>query len=226
MFAIRLCSSRLLSGVPNGTGGQLLRVSAVLKNQSATMIGVDRKDPEVDRQKPKPWPYKTKRRYIYYHYLFDRDSTPARFDLNSKVLVVEGNKASGKEVVAKELAKHFGLQYFPETDLNELFVNHKGFDYRTLNKYIDPLVQAVDEKMFYEDPYHKGVHWMKMYFYNQRYEQYVDALAHLYNTGQGVVLERSPHSDFVFTEAMFKNGYFKEDGIHIFVNFPLLYHSN
>lgn len=37
--------------------------------------------------------------------------------------------------------------------------------------------------------------------------QYFDALAHLLNTGQGVILDRSPYSDFVFMEAMVKSGY-------------------
>ena len=40
-----------------------------------------------------------------------------------------------------------------------------------------------------------------------RYEQYVDALAHLLSTGQGVVLDRSCYSDFVFVEAMTKSNY-------------------
>lgn len=40
-----------------------------------------------------------------------------------------------------------------------------------------------------------------------RYLDYCDALAHILNTGQGVVLERSCYSDFVFVEAMFKAGH-------------------
>lgn len=40
-----------------------------------------------------------------------------------------------------------------------------------------------------------------------RYEQYVDALAHVLSTGQGVVLDRSCFSDFVFVEAMQKSDY-------------------
>ncbi|KAF9798748.1 hypothetical protein SFRURICE_021545 [Spodoptera frugiperda] len=37
--------------------------------------------------------------------------------------------------------------------------------------------------------------------------EYIDALTHLLNTGQGVVLERSPYSDFVFLEAMYRSKY-------------------
>jgi NADH dehydrogenase (ubiquinone) 1 alpha subcomplex subunit 10 len=191
---------------------KICKTKEIFRTQIATIIGVERKDPEIDLNKPKPWPYLEKK-YTFAHYWFGLDPTPEHMDVNSKIIIIEGNKASGKEVVAKALAKEFGMLYKPETDLNELYINHKGFDYRTLNKYIAPLVQAVDEKMFYEQPYHKGVYWMKMFFYHQRFEQYVDALAHLYNTGQGVILERSPYSDFVFTDAMHKSGFLPSDGI-------------
>lgn len=35
---------------------------------------------------------------------------------------------------------------------------------------------------------------------------HIDALAHLFSTGQGVIVERSPFSDFVFNEALFRCG--------------------
>ena len=37
-----------------------------------------------------------------------------------------------------------------------------------------------------------------------RYVKYVDMLAHIFNTGQGVVTERSPHSDWVYFEAAYQ----------------------
>jgi NADH dehydrogenase (ubiquinone) 1 alpha subcomplex subunit 10 len=42
--------------------------------------------------------------------------------------------------------------------------------------------------------------------------QYFDALAHLFNTGQGVVMERTPFTDFTFAEAMYKCGYLDKIG--------------
>ncbi|CAG2100902.1 unnamed protein product [Medioppia subpectinata] len=212
-FTRLLCSTKLINGLNCGLNGRsvLMRAEPLVKTSRATLIGVDQMDPEVMANKPKPWPYKTKRHYMYWHYILDLDVTAARMDCNSKIVVIEGNKASGKEVVAKELAKHFGMHYMPEPDLEDMYINHNGFDYRSLNKYLSPIVQAVDEKMYYEDPHHKGVHWMKMFFYRKRFEQYIEALAHFYNTGQGVILERSPYSDFVFTEAMNKCGYFTDN---------------
>lgn len=45
-----------------------------------------------------------------------------------------------------------------------------------------------------------------------RYNQYIDALAHVLSTGQGVVLDRCVYSDFVFLEAMFSQGYISKPG--------------
>lgn len=38
-----------------------------------------------------------------------------------------------------------------------------------------------------------------------RFNDYIDALAHLFSTGQGVVLERSAYSDIVFLETLYKH---------------------
>lgn len=39
-----------------------------------------------------------------------------------------------------------------------------------------------------------------------RYANYIHALGHLFSTGQGVVMNRSPYSDIVFLDAMYRNG--------------------
>lgn len=46
-----------------------------------------------------------------------------------------------------------------------------------------------------------------------RLSQYIDALAHVLSTGQGVVLDRCVYSDFVFAEAMFSQNYISKKGI-------------
>lgn len=38
-----------------------------------------------------------------------------------------------------------------------------------------------------------------------RFSDYIDALAHMMSTGQGVILERSPYSDIVFVESLYMN---------------------
>ena len=37
--------------------------------------------------------------------------------------------------------------------------------------------------------------------------QYIDALAHIFNTGQGVVIERSPFSDWIYFDAAYNQGW-------------------
>lgn len=44
--------------------------------------------------------------------------------------------------------------------------------------------------------------YLNVPFFFCRFIQYVDALAHVLSTGQGVVLDRSVFSDYVFVEAM------------------------
>ena len=43
--------------------------------------------------------------------------------------------------------------------------------------------------------------------YMMRYFQYVDNLEHIFNTGQGVVTERSPFSDWVYFDAAYNQGW-------------------
>lgn len=38
-----------------------------------------------------------------------------------------------------------------------------------------------------------------------RYFSYIDALAHLFSTGEGVVMDRSAYSDLVFLESLYRN---------------------
>lgn len=52
--------------------------------------------------------------------------------------------------------------------------------------------------------------------YQIRFSQYVDALAHLLSTGQGVVLDRSCYSDFVFVEAMVNCGFMSRGGKSVY----------
>ena len=59
-----------------------------------------------------------------------------------------------------------------------------------------------DINMFYQNPMDDMTAPMQHRIFQCRFDQYLNALAHIMNTGQGVVLERSPYSDFVFTNAM------------------------
>lgn len=44
-----------------------------------------------------------------------------------------------------------------------------------------------------------------------RFFYYHTALAHLFSTGQGIVIERSPWTDYVFVDAGYKMGFLPQD---------------
>lgn len=155
-------------------------------------------------QKPKPFPYETKTMRCW-QFLFD--STLSRFDENTRMIVVEGNIASGKSALAKTIAEEFELKHFGEPSFDQIYVDDYGFDYRTLDHLLPPSCRSCDIKKFYEDPHNINVAIMQLQMYMLRFERHVDALVHMLNTGQGVVLERSCYSDFVFADAMHKFGY-------------------
>lgn len=155
-------------------------------------------------QKPKPFPYETKKMRSW-HFLFD--STLSRFDENTRMIVVEGNIGSGKSALAKTIAEEFELKHFGEPSFDQVYVDDYGFDYRTIGHLFPPSCRPCDIKTFYEDPHNINVATMQLHMYQLRFERHIDALVHMMNTGQGVVLERSCYTDFVFADAMRKFGY-------------------
>ena len=178
---------------------------------AATIVSVAKQDESF--QRPAPFPYKERTFYKIYKWFEFLDPTLIRMNANSKIIVVDGNMGSGKSKVAAKLAEAFDWYHMPEPRMDMYYINDYGFDYRSLNKYLTERTQIVDEKMFFENPKHLSVPRFKTWNYRIRYHQYIDALMHLFNTGQGVILERSPFSDCVFTEAMYENGYMPKDGI-------------
>ncbi|CAH0597200.1 unnamed protein product [Chrysodeixis includens] len=151
--------------------------------------------------KPAPFDYETKD-YTWLRSLFDR--TTHRFDDNSKVIVVEGPIASGKTVFASALAEDLGMKHLPEANMDIHYVRPNGCDLRMFDPEIPEDTRTFDHVNFNLTPNHRLAGNFQIMMYVARYHQYIDALAHVFNTGQGVVLERSPYSDFVFLEAMYK----------------------
>ncbi|XP_019880118.1 NADH dehydrogenase [ubiquinone] 1 alpha subcomplex subunit 10, mitochondrial [Aethina tumida] len=154
--------------------------------------------------KPAPYPYETKK-YGYIRSLFDR--TTSRFDENSKIIVVEGPVASGKSKFAKQLADELDMLYLPEANMDMWYINHYGYDLRKLDEQLPESCRSFDVQDFLRNPKHKHSARMQLDQYYIKFSQYVDALAHLLSTGQGVILDRCVYSDYVFTEAMYSQGY-------------------
>lgn len=54
----------------------------------------------------------------------------------------------------------------------------------------------------------------------KRFGQYVDALAHVFNTGEGVVLDRCFYTDEVFINTLYDMGYLTKLGnLHAYKKF-------
>ena len=123
------------------------------------------------------------------------------------------------------------MLFVPGFTMEDFYINAYGYDLRELDfafKYTRN--KSFDEKLFAQDPtandhgldrmlYYSHVMRFatesnfKLLFYTylsvcltllSRYTKYVEMLAHIFNTGQGVVTERSPHSDWVYFEAAYQ----------------------
>ncbi|KAG6923126.1 NADH ubiquinone oxidoreductase subunit A10, partial [Chelydra serpentina] len=96
------------------------------------------------------------------------------------------------------------MQYFPEADVH--YLDRVTGDGTLLDEKFNGRCNL---EKFYNDPKcpDGNSYRLQAWLYSNRVLQYSDALELLLSTGQGVVMERSVYSDFVFMEAMFQQGY-------------------
>jgi len=179
-----------------------LRPLTAQATQTRSMQSIETMDP--NRKRVKPWPYET-RPYRYWHALWDDVSH--RFDENTKIIVVDGPPGSNKAGLAQHVAKAFDMKYMPPPTLDRFYKDRYGFDLRTLNRLVPPKTRSWDLHQFYATPKHYLSARMNQMFMELRFHDYMDALAHLLNTGQGVVLNRSIYSDLVFLATWQQHGY-------------------
>uniref|UniRef100_A0A3P8P465 NADH dehydrogenase [ubiquinone] 1 alpha subcomplex subunit 10, mitochondrial n=1 Tax=Astatotilapia calliptera TaxID=8154 RepID=A0A3P8P465_ASTCA len=146
-------------------------------------------------------------RYGWWAYALGERTTP-RLKQYSKVISVDGNLASGKGALAQKLADKLGMLYMPEPDT--FYLDKMTGEKEPLPVDFNGMCSL---EKFYTDPKAAdgNSYRLQLWMYNMRLLQYSDAIEHLLTTGQGVVLERSPFSDVVFLEAMFKQGYIRKE---------------
>uniref|UniRef100_A0A8D0KE66 NADH dehydrogenase [ubiquinone] 1 alpha subcomplex subunit 10, mitochondrial n=1 Tax=Salvator merianae TaxID=96440 RepID=A0A8D0KE66_SALMN len=142
-------------------------------------------------------------KYGWLAYMLGERITP-KFSEYSKVITVDGNLRSGKGKLAQQIAQELGLRYFPEADVH--YLDKVTGDGTLLDSKFNGNCSLEE---FYNNPKDPqgNSYRLQSWLFSNRLLQYGDAMEHLLSTGQGVVLERSPYSDFVFLEAMFKQGY-------------------
>lgn len=159
-------------------------------------------------EKPAPFPYK-KKNFTLLTRIFDK--TSKRLDENSKIILVEGPVAVGKSKFAQQLACDLDMHYIPDANMDIYYIQDNGFDLRTLDNKVPASLESFDEKKFCRNPRHMNSAIFQIEMYRLRYSLYIDALAHVLSTGQGVVIERSPWSDKAFLEAMTKNNFMSKN---------------
>ncbi|PNJ04626.1 NDUFA10 isoform 13 [Pongo abelii] len=147
-----------------------------------------------------------KLRYGMWRFLLG-DKASKRLTEHSRVITVDGNICTGKGKLAKEIAEKLGFKHFPEAGIH--YPDSITGDGKPLAA--DYNGNCSLEK-FYDDPRSNdgNTYRLQSWLYSSRLLQYSDALEHLLTTGQGVVLERSIFSDFVFLDAMYNQGFIRK----------------
>ncbi|KAL4222373.1 Ndufa10p [Mactra antiquata] len=183
------------------------------KNAAALVSVEGRRNLTMNPDYKKPFPYKTKKFNIL-RAIFD--FTVSRLNENSRIVMIEGPPCVGKSEFAKNLAHRFNLLHIPGVTETDLFTVN-GFDLRQLNEMMpSPKMKKFDLQDFYSENnpelfYNFGR--TQIDFFEMRSRQYVQALRHVLNTGQGVVLENNVWGDANYALNMADFGYFSKNGI-------------
>ena len=175
-----------MGGMGNWLGKQVhpLNASKMAAVAPIQVAGMSRMRATYGEKYPyeKPWDYKNKTFNTFFQ-LFD--STEARLNENSKVIVVEGNVGVGKNEFAKRLAAGFDLNYIGSVPDSDCF-KVQGYDLRELDEMLPPTAKFYDLKRFLADPNpEKGLAGrLQLQWYHEKFIKYAEGLQHLFNTGR------------------------------------------
>ncbi|XP_032801352.1 NADH dehydrogenase [ubiquinone] 1 alpha subcomplex subunit 10, mitochondrial-like [Petromyzon marinus] len=138
------------------------------------------------------------------------DGITKKLSVSSKIIVLDGNLAAGKTTLGRMLAEKMGLLYFEEASVPYWEKKSKE---RALPP--PPFKGSCSLENFYADPKSPDGNSVRLQLlmFHTRLLQYSDALEHLLNTGQGVILDRSLYSDFVFVDTMHKSGFLEKHAV-------------
>merc|ERR1711976_267141 len=115
-----------------------------------------------------------------------------------------------KTEMAKELAEDLGMHYIANPTHEDWYVTGYGTDLRDYKEYLMPRNLPYDDKDFIRDPTgpvegSADRYLLRMWY--MKYVNYCKALRHIFNTGQGVITESNPWSDYVGWEAAYNAGW-------------------
>lgn len=201
-MALRFTVIRVLGPMQGG------RFQAPKSSNPVGTRGISGKNLYVpDPKKPKPFPYVTRNYNIFWQAV---DKTTLRLDENSKLITVEGAHAIGKSQFAKDLAEELGMVYVEYPRMDDILINPYGFDYRKIGHMLPERLRPYDEKDFSRNPLGPVpgcTDRMIVQLFNLKFYNHIFAIRHILNTGQGVVMEGSPFSDYAHVEAAYNQGW-------------------
>jgi len=173
---------------------------------SRDISGRVNRDPEYTNRKA-PFPYQEKQ-FSYFKSILDR--TSHRLMENSKLEVVDGAHGIGKSKFAQELAEELDMHYIGDVSHDNYYVNKYGQDLRNYREVLTDKLQPMDERDWVKNPLGGPDGCSDRFLqrnYMMKYFNHMTAIRHILNTGQGVVMEKSPFSDFTIWDAAYNQGW-------------------
>ena len=131
-----------------------------------------------------PWKNWESRKYTILNEFFD--STSARLNDNSKIIVVDGNVGVGKNEFARRLAAGFDLKCIESIPDSECFkAGEADYDLRELNYLLPETAQFYDLQKFLADPNPEcgKVGRLQLQWFLAKFMAYAHGLHHLLSTG-------------------------------------------
>eukprot|EP00096_Caligus_rogercresseyi_P016044 TRINITY_DN8569_c0_g1_i1.p1 TRINITY_DN8569_c0_g1~~TRINITY_DN8569_c0_g1_i1.p1 ORF type:complete len:411 (-),score=151.15 TRINITY_DN8569_c0_g1_i1:479-1711(-) len=170
------------------------------------MVSKAFRDPNFVRKAP--FPYLT-RNYNPFWQLIDK--TTLRWDENTKLIMLEGPCSPEKSELAKRLASEFGMVHMPSPSVDDFFFRtQNNGDFRIHNEHFLPRNQPFAEPEFFANPmgFARGGSDRYIFMdYMVKFTNYVYAMRHMFNTGEGVVVEGNPFSAFTRLDAALRSKY-------------------
>lgn len=80
------------------------------------------------------------------------------------------------------------MLYMPAANMDQVYINPYGYDMRQLDPLLPDRCKSFDEKDFMRNPSHPNAPKFQMDIFRIKLSQYIDALAHVLNTGKFVFL--------------------------------------
>lgn len=170
------------------------------------MLSRSRRDDD-EQPRPKPFPYE-KKNYGLIPEIFDR--TNARMNENSRMILLDGAHAVGKSDLAHQLAEEFDMKVFGFPSMTNFYKDYYGVSLREYAGHLHPVNRPWDETDFSRDPTSPFEGSCDRFIIQNWFNilnNYAKATAHLLNTGQGVIVEGNPWSDYAHFEAAYNQGW-------------------